>query len=83
MSQLLNIKRDDDFYFSNQMIGQKEIKKLTKHLLDSYNRGEIEESTFKEIIEMLIFSFIERSFENKLSSKLHKLDEKLYSSWKH
>ncbi|MDD4274024.1 MAG: hypothetical protein PHG14_09900 [Desulfobacter postgatei] len=82
MSQLLNITRNDDFYFPNHRIGPREIKRLTKQLLDAYNRGEIEESTFKEIIEILLCSFIERSFEDKLSSKLHQLDEKLSRPWK-
>ena len=81
MSQLLDTKGYNDFYSSNQRVGTKEIKRLTKHLLDAYNRGEIEESTFQKIIEVLLCSFIEHSFENKLSSKLNRLDEKLYRSW--
>lgn len=81
MSQLLNLKKEDDFNLSNHRIRQREIKRMTNQLLDAYNKGEIEESTFKEIIEILLYSFLERSFENKISSKINKLDEKLYRSW--
>lgn len=70
---------DNDFsLYNNRAIDQIDIKKATKELCRSYKNGTISEASFHNIIENLLAFFIERSFENKLSSKAHRIDDKLF-----
>lgn len=82
MSSVFNINHISSSLSSlaNEDIDQKDLKDITRELCRSYKMGMIPESTFHEIIEHLLAFFIERSFQNKISGKSYKFDDKLYRS---
>jgi hypothetical protein len=70
------------YEFSTQpgrRLNRNDIKKTTKELCRVYKEGMIPEDTFHEIIEHLFVSFIEHSFDEKITSKEFNLDQKLYN----
>lgn len=80
MPLLFNINHlSNDFSpYINREVDKNDLKNITKELCRSYKEGMIPEETFHEIIEHLLVFFIERSFHDKIFSKDHHLDNKLY-----
>lgn len=86
MANTSNIKytNTDLSSFSGE-IDRRQIKRITKNLIESHKKGHVDDATFTEIIEHLLAFFIERSLEDKISSKMYRLDtklNKLHRSWK-
>jgi hypothetical protein len=79
MSLLFNINHlSNDFSpFINREIDKSDLKNITQELCRAYKKGMIPEGIFHQTIEHLLAFFIERTFDDKIFSKNHILDEKL------
>ena len=72
-------RSDFDFpYFFKENLDQADLKNITKDFCRAYKAGMIPEDTFHHMIEGLLATFIEHSFDAKVFSKTHNLDRKLF-----
>jgi len=76
-SELLSIAESYS-QVGREEIDKQELKSFTKDICKAYKAGHLPDNIFHQLMETLLAFFIERSFEEKFSSKMTHLDDKLF-----